>query len=46
MNPYRKIVEKPIIREGKLIGYWRYAEGGIFNQLTFVGYRWLKRGIK
>lgn len=33
------IIEKPIYREGKLIGYRQYTPNGIFGN-SFVGYRW------
>lgn len=35
-----KISKKPIVRDGKVIGYRLYKKGGIFNTLTFVGYEW------
>lgn len=33
------IFEKPIMREGKLIGYWQYSRRGN----SFLGYRWLTK---
>ena len=35
------IEEKPIHRDGKIIGYRLYRKNGIFG-LTFYGYRWIE----
>lgn len=34
--------EKPIYREGKLIGYWQYTKSGYSEAPSFYNYRWLK----
>ena len=35
------MIAKPIFRDGVLIGYRIYSNGGIFGTLTFRGYKWI-----
>ena len=36
-------VKKPIVRNGKTVGYKVYKTGGLFGENTFVGYEWKKK---
>jgi len=36
-------VKKPIMRNGKIVGYKIYKTGGLFGELTFVGYEHKKK---
>jgi len=37
-------VKKPVMRNGKIIGYRIYETGGFFGELIFMGYEWKKKG--
>lgn len=38
--------KKPVIQDGKTVGYRLYDRSGCFKTLHFVGYLWLKKKIE
>lgn len=40
LNSTFRHFEEPIERDGVVVGYRKYADGGMFGWLRFTGYRW------